>query len=205
MEKVDTYINRIRQVAAMLTYGELQILEVFKNTIPNKLYWILYPTDNLRMAVETAKRVLAKEKIDRQMTGQSSTMSFMRINNENNCPAKGSCKKGVTFDALEAIEKNNDSIDKLSLVSKMNMKIVKCEAQYMPQVYQGRRWGQNRCENRQKKIISLEIGHTVEIKTGPIEAEEITIGIIHQIREIDHETTIDMMIGETTTDKMIMW
>ena len=56
-------------------------------------------------------------------------MQFMRVSNENNYSAKSSCKKGVTFDVLEAIEKNNDSIDKLtSLVSKMNMKIDKHEA-----------------------------------------------------------------------------
>ena len=74
------------------------------------------------MAVETANRVLAKEKIDRQMSGQSSTTPFMRMSNESNYPAKGSCQNGVTFDALEAIEKNNDSLDKLTqLVSKMNM------------------------------------------------------------------------------------
>ena len=54
-EIVDTYVNKIRQVAAMLGYGELQILEVFKNTIPNRLYWILFHIDNLRVAVETAK------------------------------------------------------------------------------------------------------------------------------------------------------
>ena len=39
-ETVDAYVNRIRQVVAMLGSGELQILEVFKNTIPNRLYWI---------------------------------------------------------------------------------------------------------------------------------------------------------------------
>ena len=71
-ETVDTYVNRIRQVAAMLGYGELQILDVFKNTIPSRLYWILFPIDNLKNAVETAKRLLTKEKIDRQMSGQSS-------------------------------------------------------------------------------------------------------------------------------------
>ena len=48
---------------------------------------------------------------------------------------KASCKKGVNFDAIEAIEKNSDSVDKLtSLVSKMNMKTDKHEAQYKPQV-----------------------------------------------------------------------
>ena len=67
-ETVNTYINRIRQVVAMLDYGEPQILEVFRNTIPNRLYWILFPIDNLRVAVKTAKRVLTKEKIDRCQT-----------------------------------------------------------------------------------------------------------------------------------------
>ena len=105
VETVDVYVNRMRQVVAMLGYGEPQILEVLKNKIPNRLYWILYPIDNLRVAVETAKGVLTKEKIDRQMPGQSSTMPFMRVSNENNYTAKSSCKKGVTFDALEFIEK----------------------------------------------------------------------------------------------------
>ena len=54
-----------------------------------------------------------------------------------------------------------------------------------------------------KKIISPEIGHTVEIETCPIEAEEITIGIIDEIIEVDHETTTDMMIGEKNIDMMI--
>ena len=81
---VDTYVNRIRQVTAMLGYGELQILEVFKNTIPNRLFWILFPIDNLKVAFETAKRVLTKEKIDRQMAGQSSATPFMKASSEHN-------------------------------------------------------------------------------------------------------------------------
>ena len=85
---VDAYVNRIRQVVAMLGCGELQIFEVFKNTTPNRFYWILYPIDNLRVAVETAKRVLTKEKIDRQIPCQSSTKLFMRLSNDNNYSAK---------------------------------------------------------------------------------------------------------------------
>ena len=115
---IDVYVNRIRQVAALLGYGEPQILEVFKNTVPNKLYWILYPIINLRVAVEIAKRVLTKEKIGRQRTGQSSTSPFMKASQES----KRSYEKGVTFNALETIEQNSDSIDKLtSLVNKMNI------------------------------------------------------------------------------------
>ena len=37
-ETIDSYLTRIRQVANLLGYGEPQILEVFKNTLPTKLY-----------------------------------------------------------------------------------------------------------------------------------------------------------------------
>ena len=47
-ETIDSYVTHIRQVAALLGYGEPQILEVFKNTIPTKLYWILFPIENHR-------------------------------------------------------------------------------------------------------------------------------------------------------------
>ena len=57
--------------------------------------------------------------------------------------------------------------------------------------------------NTDKTIIGTEIGHTVGIKTCPIEAEEIIIGTIDQIIEAEHEKTIGMMICKITTDKMI--
>ena len=79
VETVDAYVYCIRQVAVLLGYGELQILEIFKNTLPNRLYWILFPIDNLRQAAETAKRVLTKEKIDRQLLGQSFSAPFMKV------------------------------------------------------------------------------------------------------------------------------
>ena len=44
--------------------GEPQILEVFKNTLPTKLYWILLPIEDLQQVVEIAKRILTKEKLD---------------------------------------------------------------------------------------------------------------------------------------------
>ena len=37
-----------------------------QNTLLAKLYGVLFPIDVLRQAVETAKRILTKEKIDRQ-------------------------------------------------------------------------------------------------------------------------------------------
>ena len=70
-ETTDSYVARIRQVATLLGYGEPQILEIFKNTLPIKLYWILFPIEDIRQAVETAKRLLTKEKLDKQLTGQT--------------------------------------------------------------------------------------------------------------------------------------
>ena len=70
---------RIRQVVTLLGYGDPQILEVFKNTLPTKLYWVLFPIENIRQAVDTAKRILTKEKLDKQLTGQTATSPFMSI------------------------------------------------------------------------------------------------------------------------------
>ena len=76
---IDSYILKIKQVASLLNYGEPEILELFKNTLPSKLYWILFPISNLREAVDTVKIVLNKEKLDKQLTGQASSMSpFMK-------------------------------------------------------------------------------------------------------------------------------
>ena len=69
----------IRYVAALLGYGKLQVLEVFKNTLPSRLYRVLLPVEDLRQADITAKRILTKEKTDRQLEGQSSSTLFMNI------------------------------------------------------------------------------------------------------------------------------
>ena len=79
-DTIDSYILKIKQVAALLNYGEPEILELSKNTLPSKLYWILFPINNLGEVVDTAKRVLNKEKLDKQLTGQTSNISpFMKL------------------------------------------------------------------------------------------------------------------------------
>ena len=62
-ESIDAYVTHIRQVAALVGYGEPQILEVFKNTLPTKLCWILFPIEDLRQVVEIARIILTKEKL----------------------------------------------------------------------------------------------------------------------------------------------
>ena len=41
VETPDGYVIRIKQVARLLGYEDLQVLEVFKNPVPNRLYWVL--------------------------------------------------------------------------------------------------------------------------------------------------------------------
>ena len=81
------------QVAAMLNYGEMQILENFKNTLPYRLYSTLINVNNLRDAIDLAKRILTKEKLDRQLTGQSST-PFMKVTSNNDSLAPKSTEEG---------------------------------------------------------------------------------------------------------------
>ena len=45
METIDAYVHHIRQLATLLGYWEPQILEVFKNTFPTRLYWVLFPLE----------------------------------------------------------------------------------------------------------------------------------------------------------------
>ena len=61
-DTIDSYVLRMSQVAAMLNYGEMQILENFKNTLPYRLYLTQINANNLRDGIDLAKRVLTKEK-----------------------------------------------------------------------------------------------------------------------------------------------
>ena len=135
VETPDAYVIRIKQVAILLGYEDPQVLEVFKNTVPNRLYWVLFSIDNLCDAVETAKRFLTKEKIDRQMTGQSST-PFMKLTEKK--------RKSVTFDTKDALEKTSENMERMTvLMDKMYINLEQKDVPYKHQIYQRGR-GQNR-------------------------------------------------------------
>ena len=132
-EAIDAYVTCIRQVATLIGYGEPQILEVFKNTLPTKVNWVLFPIYDFRQAVETAERILTKEKIDRQLARQSSSTPFMSL--------KDSCNKKVTFDTQDRLE---DKIDKLTaMMGKLASGDNGNNGEIKPQIYQSRR-GQSR-------------------------------------------------------------
>ena len=127
---------QIRQVATLLGYGEPHVLEVFKNMIPTKLYWILFPIEDLRQAVETAKRILTKEKLYKQLTGQTSTSLFMNV--------RDGIERKVSFNARDKL---GDKIDKLTVVmSSLAVKDSYEKRPFKPQIYKSR--GQNNSYNQ---------------------------------------------------------
>ena len=115
-------------MVALLDYGEPQILEVFKNTLPIKLYWTLFLIEDLRQAVETAKRILKKEKLDKKLTGQSSSSPFISIREGH--------RRRVSFDTREELGSN---IDKLTvMIGKLAAKDSGRVRQFKPQIHQNR-------------------------------------------------------------------
>ena len=147
---IDGYIQKVKQVAALLDYGEPQILELFKDTLPSRLYYMLYQIDNLRVVVETAKRPLTKELMDKK-AGQSTISPFMQVS-QGSSKNKDKTEKKVSFSAVEAFERTTDSIERpASLMDKMDTKLDRREDQYGPRVYQGRGRG---CGYRQNNYGS---------------------------------------------------
>ena len=53
-DTIDGYIQKVKQVAALLNYGEPQILELFKNTLLSRLYYMLYQINDLRVVVRNS-------------------------------------------------------------------------------------------------------------------------------------------------------
>ena len=136
-ETIDTYVTHIRQVVACLGYGEPQILEVFKNTLPTKLYWILFPIEDLRQAVEIAKWILTKEKLDRQLTRQSSSTPFMSVRDGH--------QRRLSFDMKEEL---GNKIDKLVvMIGKLATRDSRTNKQFKPRKHQSIGRGQNQNYN----------------------------------------------------------
>ena len=128
-EMLDAYVTCNGQVGPLLGYVKPQVLEVFKNTLPMRLYLVLFPIEDLRLAVETAKRIPMKEKIDRQLVCQSSLAPFMNVRHGYNS------RKIVTFDPQDRLD---DKIDKLtSMMSKLTAQGSNQNKPFKPKLYQG--------------------------------------------------------------------
>ena len=101
-----------------------------------KLYWTLIPIEDLRQAVDTAKRILTKEKLDKQLTGQTSTSPFMNV--------RDGTERKVSLNTRDEL---GDKIDKLTVVmSWLAAKDSHERRPFKPQIYKSR--GQNRSYNQ---------------------------------------------------------
>ena len=127
-ETKDSYVIRKRQVVTLLGYGELQILEVFKNTLPTKLYWILFPIEDLRQAVDTAKRILTKRKVRQTVDRLDSHQPFMSVRDRRD--------RRVSFNTRDEL---GDKIDKLTVVmSKLAATDSHERKPFKPQIFKSR-------------------------------------------------------------------
>ena len=128
-DTIDSYISKIIQVAALLNYWE--------NTLPSKLYCILFPINNLRDAVDAAKRVLTKEKLDEQLSGQAGASTpFTKVGDISHPDKK------VSFNAQDPIREQLESLT--SMVYNMSIQMEENSKPFKPQIYQKRGQGQNR-------------------------------------------------------------
>ena len=135
-DTIDSYILKVKEVASLFNYGEPEILELFKNTLPSKLYWILFPINNLREAIDTAKRVMNKEKLDKQLTGQTSNISpFMKLGDD-------------THSGQQRVLTPQDLVGISSMMYNMSLQQGKTWKPFKPQVYQRRGRDQRQGYNR---------------------------------------------------------
>ena len=90
----------------------------------------------------------------------------MRATSNDNHSSQTHHKKGVTFDAMETLERNSNCTDKLtSLVSNMKMAIDRKQSLYKPKIYQGRSRNQN--TSRQKVDMIINLFNSEEKSPGP--------------------------------------
>ena len=104
---------------------------MFTNTLASKLYWVLFPIDNLGQPVKTAKKILTKEKIDTQLAGQSSYTPFINIQGGYN-----NGKKVVLFDTQDRLD---DKLDKITfMMSTLTAQGSSHKRWFKPKMYQGK-------------------------------------------------------------------
>ena len=90
----------------------------------------MFPIEDLKQAVDTAKRILTKEKLDKQLTGQTSTSPFMS--------ARDGTERRVSFNTRDEL---GDKIDKLTLVMiKLTARDSHQRRPFKPQIYKSREW-----------------------------------------------------------------
>ena len=136
-DTIDSYVSKIKQAGVLLNYGEPQILELFKNALPSKLYWILFSINNLQEAMDAAKRVLTKETLDKQLSGQTANSTpFMNMEDTVHSGKK------MLIKPQDFIEERLENLT--SMVYKMSIQQEEGKKPFKPQIYPKGGRGQRR-------------------------------------------------------------
>ena len=86
----------------------------------------MFPINNLREAVDTTKKVLNKEKLDKQLTGQASNTSlFMKL-------------RDATYSGQKVSIKSQDQETMTTMMYNIPLQQDKAKKPFKPQVYQRR-------------------------------------------------------------------
>ena len=127
------------------------------------MYWVVFPIEDLRQAVKTARRILTKEKINRQLAVQSSSTPFVNIWDGYN-----SGKEIVSFDTKDRLD---DKLDKItSVITKLIAQGSSQNRPLKPKNYQGK--AEDKLEIIVIKIdIKVGIDKTAVIGECDIEVE----------------------------------
>ena len=149
---------------------------------------MLFPIDNLCEAVETAKRFLTKEKLDRQMTGQCWT-PFMKLTDKK--------RKTVSFDTRVVLERNSENMEQMTaLMDKMYIKLDQKEPLINPK-YIKKEVEDRISEALGKVIIGQEIGHLVENMAIIIIEDMEEVEVI--LEEVAFEVGLVIILGKMIT------
>ena len=138
----------------------------------------MFPIEDLRQAVDTAKRILTKEKLDKQLKGQTSTSPFMSIR-------EGTDKRESFYTRDEL----GDKIDKLTVVmSKLAVTENHERSPFKPQIYksrgQNRSYGQGRYQPRSYDRSGAMVWTVLQDRIiEVIHLREILEEIVHKIAE----------------------
>ena len=98
-------------------------------TLPSKLYWVLFHIEDPRVVIDTAKKMLTKEKIDKQLAGQTSSTPFMS--------ARDGQRKRVSFNTPDNLEQKIDRL--IVMMGKLVTEDEGHPKPFKPRIYQSNR------------------------------------------------------------------
>ena len=78
VQSLDIYATGMEHYAALQSYGEAQILEIFKSIMSGRMNFIVHNTMDLRQGREAVKQIMTN-KLDKHMSGHFILTWFMSV------------------------------------------------------------------------------------------------------------------------------